>query len=126
MEETYRDYLHVTPIGGFTTIYFSKQKFGEVDLVFVHEFNEQLPEKWRIMDFRYEAHIVTFNKDETNPLMMDGWHEMREVFDLHQNEELHIGYYGKDLFAILASKRFGSDDQVPTYHNRCITPGTCL
>ncbi|MCI07990.1 hypothetical protein A2U01_0029060, partial [Trifolium medium] len=42
------------------------------------------------------------------------------------NEEVHIGYYGKDLFAILGSKRFGSDDQVPTYHSRCITPGTFL
>ncbi|MCH89692.1 hypothetical protein A2U01_0010592, partial [Trifolium medium] len=123
--ETYRDYLDVTSIGGFRTIYFIKQKFGEVDPDFVHQFGDQLPEKWRIMDYRFDEHFVTFNKDESHPLLMDGWHEMREVFDLHQNEEIQFAYYGKDVFGIMGSKRFETEDQLPNFHSRCVTPGTC-
>ncbi|MCH85319.1 hypothetical protein A2U01_0006163 [Trifolium medium] len=52
------------------------------------------------MDYGFDEHIVTFNKDESHPLLMDGWHEMKEVFDLHQNEEIHIAYYGK-MFLLL-------------------------
>ncbi|MCH83548.1 hypothetical protein A2U01_0004374 [Trifolium medium] len=122
--EFYKDYLKVPPIGGFTTVYFPNQKFGEVDPTFVEEFFDQLPAKWKILDFHFDAHIVTFNKDKIHPLLLDGWHEMTDVFDLHQNEVVHLGYYGNDVFGILASKTFVTDDQLPNFHSRCITPGT--
>ncbi|GAU14564.1 hypothetical protein TSUD_96280 [Trifolium subterraneum] len=76
------------------------------------------------MDFRYDVHMVTFNKDPVHPLLLDGWHEMREIFDFHQNEEIHLGYYGKNLFGVLATQKFITDDQLPVFHSRCITPGT--
>ncbi|GAU25318.1 hypothetical protein TSUD_375810 [Trifolium subterraneum] len=102
------------------------KKFGEIDPTFVEEFKEQLPEKWKIIDYRYQAHTVTYNKDETLPLFTDGWHEMRDVFDLHQNEEIHFGYYGKDVFGIIAARRFESETQIPTFHSRCVTPGRAV
>jgi hypothetical protein len=78
------------------------------------------------MDFRFDAHIVKFNKDRTHPMLTDGWSQLRDVFDLHHNEELTFGYYGQDIFGILASKKFETEDQIPIFHSRCITPGKCV
>ncbi|PNY06778.1 hypothetical protein L195_g003256 [Trifolium pratense] len=95
METYYCDLIDVTPLGSFATMFFSNQKFGEVDPNFIREFGHELPVEWRIMDYRFEHHIVTYNKDEIHPLLTDGWKEMREVFDLHKNEEIHFAYHGQ-------------------------------
>ncbi|XP_045790781.1 uncharacterized protein LOC123885546 [Trifolium pratense] len=124
METYYCDLIDVTPLGNFVTMFFSNQKFGEVDPKFIRDFGHELPGQWRIMDYRFEHHVVTYNKDEIYPLLTDGWTKMREVFDLHKNEEIHFAYHGEGMFGITASRRFESEEQIPNYHSR-YTRGNC-
>ncbi|XP_045800807.1 uncharacterized protein LOC123903843 [Trifolium pratense] len=126
METYYCDYIDVKPLGSFTTIFFAKQKFGEVDPNFIRQFGDELPSQWKIMDYRFEHHVVTYNKDEVHPLVTDGWKDMRDVFDLHQNEVIEFAYHGQGLFGIMASRRFESEDQIPDYHSRSVSRGNSV
>jgi hypothetical protein len=92
---------------------------GEVDPAFVRKFMHELPRKWKIMNYGYNHHDVSFNMDDKYPLMTYGWDEMKEFWDFNDRQHLHFAYFGDGLFGMRVST-FHNDNEIPKFHSRHI------
>jgi hypothetical protein len=72
------------------------------------------------MNYYYLHLTVSFNKDDTYPLMTLGWQEMKEHFDLNDKQELRLSYFGDGLFGMRAHT-YRDKRQIPHFHSRFIT-----
>jgi hypothetical protein len=57
------------------------------------------------------------------PLLIDGWKEMKDVFDFNDQQDVTLFYHGNNIFGIISSKPLQNYQQLPTYHSHAVILG---
>jgi len=61
------------------------------------------------------------------PVLSTWWLDLREFYGLElHNETTHIGYYGENVFELVATERTDNSEEYPTFHSRCMNKRTTI
>lgn len=103
------------------------QPYGEVDPDFLKSHGKGLGNKWKFKRPDGNYKMVYFEGHAPHPILRLDWPELREFYDMKlENETMHIGYYGEDVFELLATEYKDISEEYPTFHSRCNNKRTTI
>ncbi|GAU39037.1 hypothetical protein TSUD_59930 [Trifolium subterraneum] len=117
---SYVNLLAEVPLGGFTSAYFHKQKYCQVDPEFAAEFGSDIGCDWKFVGANDKIHKATFNKDPVHPWLMDGWSELSSAFGFSGDCLVSFVYVGDDTFCLVLDELWNAEVQLPAYHSRSL------
>ena len=99
------------------TFLFSKP-YGEIDPLFIHSFGEKLFYDWLVYTDTHE-HALTWNGQMDKPLIVEGWTEIQEFYNLqYKHHEVEFIYYGDGKFLLKVDVEREMDRRFfPEYHS---------
>ncbi|GAU30737.1 hypothetical protein TSUD_145340 [Trifolium subterraneum] len=98
------------------------QGYAEIDPSFITQYFNQLRKKWLIYNNQGAFNTIEFNKSYENPIISIGWTKLAESFQLPNNVEIELSYYGKNLFEVIAVKEASLPTTINPFHSRSIHP----
>jgi len=63
-------------------------------------YDHDLERQWTLTDEEGNRHVVTYNKNLQKPMLIGGWNDLRELYELHDNHNIYFGYIGHSCFHI--------------------------
>jgi len=100
---------------------------GEVDPDFVKVHGKAVGSKWKFVRPDRQHKMVDFEGWCVYPVLTTGWSDIREFYKLKlQNETMHIGYYGENVFELLATEWKDNFEEYPTFHSKCTNKRTTI
>jgi hypothetical protein len=98
------------------------QNNGEIEPFFIAEFYEDLGTKWDLRLPNGALHTIEFNKSIVQPLITNGWTDLRQLLQLVGNTSITFKYFGNNFFnvSILASDI--SPSTFPPFHSLSTAP----
>ena len=78
----------------------SLEVVGFVDCAFAILYDHDLDRQWTLTDEEGNRHVVTYNKNLQKPMLIGGWNDLRELYELHDNHTIYFGYVGHSCFHI--------------------------
>jgi hypothetical protein len=83
---------------------------------FLEEFIDELDENLIIIDRDNRRMNVKFNGSVEHPLMLEGWTDMRDFFNITGNKIMLITYVGDNRFVVDVHPHELQPDSLPSYH----------
>src|ERR1044072_1699358 len=77
-----------------------EQMFGRIDTDFARSFNHELGVEWTLMDPLKYLHKVIYYKSYSNPLLIDGWFDIRNFYGLNGQYQFLLRYVGESCFEL--------------------------
>lgn len=92
--------------------------FAYVDPDFASDFSFELRSRWQLVDYDGNSLWVTYNEDLEEPMLIEGWDEMRAVYQLQANHWIYFRYVGDSAFQITVFKGACSAMSMQKFVNR--------
>jgi len=73
---------------------------GFVDRTFAILYDHGLERQWTLTDVEDNRHVVTYNKNLEKPLLIRGWSDLRDLYELQDDHNIYFGYAGHSCFQI--------------------------
>ncbi|QCD87402.1 hypothetical protein DEO72_LG3g1936 [Vigna unguiculata] len=86
----------------FSIIHLQDKAVGFVDRAFAILYDDDLERQWTLRDEEENRHVVTYNKNLQKPMVIGGWTELRDLYELHDFHTIYFGYVGDSCFHILS------------------------
>jgi len=96
--------------------------YVEVEPSFVHKYYNELFGTWQILNTIDKGHLLSFKKNIVNPLLTNGWPEVKNFHELPDNVEIAFVYYGNNMFVVYMYKEIYNHRELPAWHSRCTMP----
>jgi len=71
-----------------------------VDRAFAILYDHDLDRQWTLTDVEGNRHVVTYNKNLQKPMLIGGWTDLRDLYQLHDNHTIYFGCVGHSCFQI--------------------------
>jgi hypothetical protein len=98
------------------------QNNGEIEPFFVAEFYEDLGPKWDLCLPTGAIHTIDFNKSIVQPLITNGWNDLRELLQLVGNTSITFKYFGQNIFKVSILAKDISPSTFPPFHTLSTAP----
>jgi len=83
----------------FKCLYF--EVVGFVDRTFATFYDHGLERQWTLTDVKGNIHVVTYNKNLEKPLLIGGWSNLKDLYELQDDHNIIFGYVGHSCFQII-------------------------
>ncbi|XP_024641374.2 uncharacterized protein [Medicago truncatula] len=88
----------------------------ELDPLIIAELYDELQEHWTLIDGYGNNHEVEFNKSILMPMLREGWHQFRNVYNIISNLLMSYTYLGNSTFQIQIFTGSTPTNEYPRYH----------
>lgn len=85
---------------------------------FVTKYWNVLGDKWGVWNEEGRFHVLQLNKNLLNPLITKGMTELKEFYNIPDNVEVMLVYFGNHIFKLQSFKQINISTPVPTFHSR--------
>jgi hypothetical protein len=94
------------------------QHYAELEPHFIAKFFNLLGDKWGVWNEDGDLHILQFNKNLLNPLITKGMTEFKEFYNIPDNVEVILSYYGNHIFKLQTYNLIDISTPIPSFHSR--------
>ena len=88
-----------------SNIFFFYKAFGHIDWMFLICTRNEIGSQWTIVDDDLNVHQVTYNMNIHNPIITQGWEDLRSFYSSKLDKIFFIYYVGDCCFKIHFSRR---------------------
>ncbi|KAL5081606.1 hypothetical protein RYX36_010027, partial [Vicia faba] len=78
--------------------------YAVIEPLFARKHNADLESMWSILYNKSISHRMAYNENEDHPVLQSGWKELQNNYLLLDDVMAVVGYYGKNLFKVVAFK----------------------
>lgn len=96
--------------------------YAEVDPSFTQKYYNQLKGSWYVLNQDDRGHLLTCTKSFLNPLLTNGWIEVKHFNEFPEDVEVVFGYYGNNMFVVEMFKEVTDHSELPKWHSRSTVP----
>lgn len=96
--------------------------YVEVDPSFTQKYYNQLKGSWYVLNQDDRGHLLTCTKSFLNPLLTNGWIEVKHFNEFSEDVEVVFGYYGNNMFVVEMFKEVTNHSELPKWHSRSTVP----
>lgn len=96
--------------------------YAEVDPSFTQKYYNQLKGSWYVLNQDDRGHLLTCTKSFLNPLLTNGWIEVKLFNEFPEDVEVVFGYYGNNMFVVEMFKEVTDHSELPKWHSRSTVP----
>jgi hypothetical protein len=104
-------------------VIFFLQENGEIEPAFFDKVLEESCGTLKITNYVDRCHTVTCNENIYNPLIVEGWKQLGDVFGFTGNQVVVFAYHGGNVFGLFSVSPLIDNVDVPIYHSRSMRGG---
>ncbi|CAI8604093.1 unnamed protein product [Vicia faba] len=90
----------------------------QIEPLFARKHNADLESTWSIVYNEGISHRVVYNENEDHPVLLSEWKELQNHYLLPDDVMVIVGYYGKNLFEVVAFKEINRFEDLLNVHSR--------
>ncbi|KAL2974848.1 hypothetical protein AAZX31_14G125900 [Glycine max] len=99
----------------FNTVHVIDQPYGEVSRSFAIRWKDELEPTWHLLYSSDNMHSVTYYQDLVSLVLLVGWMEHREFYELTGNHQVTLTHYGQSVFLLTIFKSSSKPKAFPKW-----------
>ena len=96
--------------------------YVEVDPSFTQKYYNIQRSSWYVLNHADRDHLLTCTKSLVNPLLTNGWIDVKHYNEFPDNVEVVFGYYGNMMFSVEMFKEVTDHNELPKWHSHNTIP----